>query len=65
MCDCALAINADRGDIESIIADIERTLAGRPMVVENYDIITHDRVSRAVGLEVGALWIAGAAASPP
>ena len=58
MCDCALAVNAERGDIESVVADIERTLAGRPMVVENYDIVTHDRVSRAVGLEVGALWIA-------
>ena len=38
--------------------DIEADTGGRPMVVENYDIVTHDRVSRAVGLEVGALWIA-------
>ncbi len=58
MCDCALAVNTDPRDVESVMADIETTLAGRPMVVENYDIVTHDRVSRAVGLEVGALWIA-------
>ena len=61
-CDCEVFVNAATGDVDEVTARLTALLADQPVTVENLDGVIQDRVGRAVGLEVGALWIAAAIA---
>lgn len=62
-CDCAVLVNAEANDIDTVLPALESSLGDFPMVVEEYDSQSKRLVARAVGLEVGALWIAAIVAA--
>jgi ABC-type lipoprotein release transport system permease subunit len=61
-CDCQQIVDTDPDDVAEVVATLSSALADRGFVVEDIHSVTRDRVDRAVGIEVGALWIASAIA---
>lgn len=63
MCDCVIVLNAAPEDVDGIIASIPEVIGDLPIVVGQYDLESSATVRHAIGLEVGALWIAAAVAA--
>ena len=61
-CRCAILVNVAPGDVPSVVEQLPATIGDVPMVVGQYDAKSGDIIRHAVGLEVGALWIAAGVA---
>ena len=61
-CDCSLIVRAAPENVTDVVATVTAAVADRELVVEDFYSEVHHRVDHAIGLEVGALWIASAIA---